>query len=119
MATASETIATLERKATQLDNLKENESARGEAAATVISFGVAKIGVRVIQNLIPALSGIMPVVEILGGGYATMRGMDPRQKNRGAYLGAGLGLGGSIVDRVADFAIGTLEKVKSGMGKPK
>ena len=113
---ASDKIEKLESKARQLDNLKEREDERGEALATVLGFGGARIASRLLTTLIPGLAGLMPLATILGGAYFTMRGVDPTTKDRGMQLGIGLGLGTSIVDKIGDFMVDTAKKFKGGGG---
>ncbi len=99
----------------QLTNLKEREQDKAEAQKTVFGFAGARIGTRLITTLVPSIGGLMPVAEILGGGYLIMKGMDPRTKDNGLKLGLGLGLSVGVVDRVGDFIVTAAAKFKGGI----
>ena len=96
-------------------SLKEREKQKGESTKTVFGFAGARIGSRLITTLVPSVGGLMPVAEILGGGYLIMKGLDPRTKDNGLKLGLGLGLSVGVVDRVGDFIVTAAAKFKGGV----
>jgi len=93
--------------------IRDDTAERREKMATVGGFAGARIGVKVITTMVPALAGMAPIAEIGGGAFLIYKGLDSA-KGSGLKLGLGLGLAVGMVDRVGDYMVTAAAKFKGG-----
>jgi len=100
-------VESLERRAKRD---RQESQARADRTTTVIAFGATRVASNLLDQLLPSIGGLKPVIEIGGALYGINEGIKGESDSSAAMLGGGLALSTGIVDKVSAFMVDTVGK---------